>query len=760
MGMRIHWRPKEGWSTLIILLIMLLSVGWSINAAEWSEGLWTLQPVILGGFVVGLILSSFRRLPGSIAHTLSVILGIAWTVFITAWLLPWEYTWPQALNELYTRFVAWLQIARGEGVSRDNLVFVMQLEFLMWLMSYICTWFFIRLRNVWGAVIPSGFALLVNVYYAPPDVADWLLFYTLAALLLIVRSFLFLQEEDWRAKRIGYNPDIGFDFLRDGIIFAILVVAIAWLAPATASPRVYALVDRFEEPWARGQAQFRRLFSSLNYRARPGPAYFSNTLAFTGPVNLGDAPIFDVVTTEGRYWRGMTYDQYTSHGWINTDTNTVLLNPGDPRMSRLPFEAREPVTQTIRILQGGSTQLYAVPQPAQFNMPVRVQYGTPIQEGAAGGVLPLDISSVRSQTSLKPGQVYQAISSISKATERQLREAGTDYPEWVRERYLQLPDTLPSRVRELAQQITAPYDNPYDQVTAIESYLRKLKYNEQIEAPPPGRDGVDYFLFDLRQGYCDYYASALVVMARAVGIPARLAAGYSRGEYVPELEAYRQREYDAHSWPEVFFPGYGWIEFEPTAADPVIQRPSDPRDQQAQVNPIPTPGGLDKEALEKNLEENRFGPPPALPPTMNFVRSASRLALPMMGILVALGVMGLVVWFSWQRGLQGLPVAAGLYARMVRLARYLGVPEIPHQTPYEHASRLSQAVPQGEPDITQIADGYVKEQFSPRGVDTAEVQGLQAAWQRLRRVLVGSFIERTLMRITGQVTGSQPKNEK
>jgi len=145
---------------------------------------------------------------------------------------------------------------------------------------------------------------------------------------------------------------------------------------------------------------------------------------------------------------------------------------------------------------------------------------------------------------------------------------------------------------------------------------------------------------------------------------------------------------------------------------------------------------------------------------MNFVRSASRLALPMMGILVALGVMGLVVWFSWQRGLQGLPVAAGLYARMVRLARYLGVPEIPHQTPYEHASRLSQAVPQGEPDITQIADGYVKEQFSPRGVDTAEVQGLQAAWQRLRRVLVGSFIERTLMRITGQVTGSQPKNEK
>ncbi|NIN97916.1 MAG: transglutaminase, partial [Anaerolineae bacterium] len=89
-----------------------------------------------------------------------------------------------------------------------------------------------------------------------------------------------------------------------------------------------------------------------------------------------------------------------------------------------------------------------------------------------------------------------------------LRSAGTDYPTWVTARYLQLPSTLPNRVRALAEDITKDYDNPYDKVTALEGYLRTIPYNELINAPPPGQDGVDYFLFDNRQGYCDYYASA------------------------------------------------------------------------------------------------------------------------------------------------------------------------------------------------------------------------------------------------------------
>ena len=105
------------------------------------------------------------------------------------------------------------------------------------------------------------------------------------------------------------------------------------------------------------------------------------------------------------------------------------------------------------------------------------------------------------------------------------------------ERYLQLPDTVPFRVRDLAAKITAAYDNPYDKAEAIEAVLRTYEYNQGIAAPPPGADAVDYFLYDVKQGYCDYYASAMVVMLRSVGIPARFAVGYTPGKAVPQQGA-------------------------------------------------------------------------------------------------------------------------------------------------------------------------------------------------------------------------------
>jgi transglutaminase-like putative cysteine protease len=748
--MAIRLRLREGWGTLILLTLLLLCVAWAISAANWTDGLWTLQPAVLGGMIAGLSLAAFRRLPGTLAHLLSLVLGIAWTVFLTAWLLPWEYTWPQALTEIYVRFSTWLAIALGKGTSTDNLVFVMQLEFVMWLMSYSCAWFLSRANNVWGAIIPSGFAVMVNLYYAP-QVDNWLFFYLLCALLLIIRTFISQQQMEWQTAHVGYNPDIGFDFLREGTIFAVLVVFVAWVAPTMTTPSdlQYAF-DRFEEPWSRAQSQFNRLFSALNYRPRPGPAYFSNTLAFSGPVNLGDAPVFDVETTEGRYWRTAVYDQYTGRGWVNTDSTTAVLSPGDPRLGIQPFEARKPITQTITLLQSGGTSVYAEALPTAFSLPIRAQY-SPIP---TDGRFPesLNVSMFHSRSSLKAGQTYQVISAVSDASVEQLRATGADYPGWVKERYLQLPDNLPRRVRELAEQITASFDNPYDKATALESYLRNIKYNEQIDAPPPGRDGVDYFLFDIKQGYCDYYASALVVMARAVGIPARVAAGYARGQYESELGIYRQREYDAHSWPEVFFPQYGWVEFEPTASEPLITRPepaseTNPTDLGERTNPQDQPG-------RENLPEEgpTIGGPGNLPFDLGLTlsRRLPRIWPLLAGLLLAGLAVASVAWFSWQRGLRGLSLVAGLYERMARLAQLIGVRDEPSQTPYEYADTLGQTIPQGQTDIQQIADVYVRERFSGREITAEEGQTLVTTWQRLRRTLVNNLFTRGLSRLTRQ----------
>src|SRR5207237_7528723 len=101
-----------------------------------------------------------------------------------------------------------------------------------------------------------------------------------------------------------------------------------------------------------------------------------------------------------------------------------------------------------------------------------------------------------------------------------------------------------------------------DEAKAIETYLRQnYTYSTHIAQPPPGVDRVEWFLFQGKEGYCEYYASAMVVMLRTLGVPARLATGYAPGDYDPNTQTYTVKESAAHAWPEVYFPSYGWIEF-------------------------------------------------------------------------------------------------------------------------------------------------------------------------------------------------------
>ena len=113
-----------------------------------------------------------------------------------------------------------------------------------------------------------------------------------------------------------------------------------------------------------------------------------------------------------------------------------------------------------------------------------------------------------------------------------LRQSGENYPDWVSQRFLALPAEVPDRVKALAIRLTASGITPYDRAVAIEEYLRTYPIYLDVPYPPPQRDVTDYFLFDLKKGYCDYFATAMVVLARGAGIPARLAIGYATGTYI------------------------------------------------------------------------------------------------------------------------------------------------------------------------------------------------------------------------------------
>src|SRR5690606_29388818 len=149
------------------------------------------------------------------------------------------------------------------------------------------------------------------------------------------------------------------------------------------------------------------------------------------------------------------------------------------------------------------------------------------------------------------------------------------YPEWVSGRYLQLPDTITPETVALAEELAGDLTNPYDKSIAIRDYLRaNIEYNDQIDAPPEGVDPVHHVLFNAPEAYCTYYASAMAVMLRSQGVPARLVSGYALGDYDEPSQSYRVRAVNAHTWVEVFSPSYGWIHSEPAASMPVAERPT------------------------------------------------------------------------------------------------------------------------------------------------------------------------------------------
>jgi hypothetical protein len=299
------------------------------------------------------------------------------------------------------------------------------------------------------------------------------------------------------------------------------------------------------------------------------------------------------------------------------------------------------------------------------------------------GVFPMfgDVEAVYARDGLSSGDSYEVVSLDSRATSEQLRLAGSNVPAHVENRYLQLPDTVTDRTRDLAQSLTAESRNAYDAAKAIESYLRNtIAYTESIPFAPPEVDIVDHVLFEDPRGYCEYYASAFIVMARSAGLPARMAVGFFPTDEREDSE-YLYRELNAHAWPEVYFEGYGWIAFEPTSGRAEINRsPSSsggggsPADREGDDLFGPGEGRLDDgfmDEFDMMMEENMLpdGAGGATGPGTS-ISAGQVLSRVIIGGLMLFVV---AVLFLWLRGMRGLTPSSQFYEKLGRGAGWGGV---------------------------------------------------------------------------------------
>jgi len=283
-------------------------------------------------------------------------------------------------------------------------------------------------------------------------------------------------------------------------------------------------------------------------------------VSIVGALDLTAERRFVIRSEEAGYWRVAAYDRFTGDSWVRTGSASTTREPRPPVRSDRAVEQTVIAQSTVNVL------------PALWK-PVAVE-GIDPAVTEFGGLQPA--------APLSTGDRYAVRSRRASNTPEELRAAGRDYPESV-ERFLQLPASTPGRIESFTSRLTANAENPYDTARVIEVWLQENK-GYSLDVEKPDGSAADTFLFEMEAGYCTYFATAMVTMLRTQGIPARFVVGYTAGEEV-DPGRFVVRGLHSHAWVEAYFPGRGWVQFDPTPAAP---REAAERDALGTAGPITT----------------------------------------------------------------------------------------------------------------------------------------------------------------------------
>ncbi len=839
-------QPAEGWSSVLLLAIMLLATAWTITRTEIDPDGLSMGALALGGLLTGLVLAKSAA-PDLLAHLLAILSGVMASVILAVERMPLATGGRSARAEaLLGLGQKWYATFQAGGRLEDPRLLAIMLGAAVWLIAYTSAWVLFRRGWLTTAVALPTVIALANLGYSPEQGTLPLLVIVLAATLLTARHAAYRRQVEWTRLRLPYPRRTASRFLAAGLVVALLGGVIAWTLPLSA--RDDALEQawaQLSEPLADVSERWNDLLARLSGRTSPdGGSYsaFGESFDLGGNLSLSDDPVMvlepSTAAMQPTYLAGQRYDEYTGRGWTTTvdDTFNAVGENGKQYSSRLSFRSGQGVHLSPEVTTGRSTvegllrvirpkgdlmftvdtylaadrrtnvqvsweQLenvaFPLDNPAQLpldlqKMGVLVSRGTyqagsgvdsPLpaeqalaadiqterdalrqrfvnvswqvnEEGQAvslivSGQLPVydDVESVFSQTGVTADDVYEVTGLASTASPDTLRGAGTDYPAWVTDRYLQLPETVTDRTRALANDLVASQPTVFDAASAVEQYVRStIAYREDIDAPPDGQDVVDYVLFDSQEGYCEYYASAMAVLLRAEGIPTRVVGGYFPAPYDADAGGNLYREKNAHLWVEVFFPGFGWIPFEPTANRDELRYGdfTPPPDAEAEPTPVPTPIPTPEPAVATPVPAEQQAPPPAAPSGPQELLSNPARVAGWVGIALLIALLGgtIAAAVAWFGGFRGLSPVSGMYARALKAGNWLGVPPAASLTPHEFAERVGRVAPSAQGPVRTVSEIYTQELYGNTRPDADQLQRARSAWSELRGIALGGLFRR------------------
>ena len=730
----------EDWLTLIPAILTFGAVAAAVQQADLVDRMPPIPVTTMGGLIVGLLMARSTR-PAALSHLFGLVLG-TFVVLLVVQDYAEGATIVDRLADVRLRLWEWWGVVRSGDVSNDNLPFVLSVHGLAMIASYIAAWSIFRWRNAWLAVVPAGIGILATIAAIDGRPSAAFVVFTVGALLLIARLNLQRRQVDWLRSSTPYPDFISLSAIQLATVLAVGLVVAAWLVPlGKQADAVESVVSRLTQPITSQSDTFTRLFHSVNANKSGNFHKFGTTMPIRGDVSLGNATLASVTpSVDGiRFIRGASYNEYTGNGWRSSDTDIIEVPANElptQSVAGAQFASRQPIALTVSVIDEEPT-LFSVGIPLGSNIDTIATLPE-----AFGG----DIERLKADGGVSAGDQYVVGGTISLATPEELSVSGTAYPEWVLEN-LQLPDDLPPRVVTLAQEIVGDAQTPYEKAVLIEAYLRQFPFDFAVPSAPPGQDTADYFLFDLQRGYFDYFSTSMVVLLRAVDVPSRIAVGYALD---PEEEsvagAVPIRKNDAYSWVEVFFNGYGWIDFNPSPDLPpggvgfggggsLVSPPLDPT-------------GLSDPDLSNLFDEvgELIGPDPSLDNT-GVLGGDDGFSPPWTLIWVLTGIVALLAFaggslrlaWNWQfRGLSGTP---RLWAKAQRLGGWAGVEPRGEETAREWSERLS-AVTEFPDESRTLANAYQESRYGRPDLVRADPEETESAYVTVRGALIAKIFRR------------------
>lgn len=736
-----RFRPAFGWLPLFLLAGALGCVVLAVLEVKWTEQDRLIVPLAFAGFTLAVVLAR-RTSQWYVAWALLGLIGITLVLILITEIRPtdgfrWE-SWSeagayirQALALYSDRVSGWYRAVSGGGSSTDTIVFSTALAVTAFFMAAFLAWSAYRLDRPYLGLTLLGVALGINTYYGRSGVYWVVIFVGLSVTAATYLNYLY-RERDWERASVDYSLEVRTDLLIYAAGVSIGIMALAMVLPAI---NVRAIAEAFQrqKPVVEAGQTLSRAFAGVQ-QPRTDEATIAISAVLPRGFLLDMAPdLLDTTVMRASYnpvvetvlspeaaaalnrthWRSVSFDVYTGRGWLRSPEREELIRARELIPTSTLENAADSQTleirQQVEWLQDNRATRYTMGTPERFSHDVAA-----IWRGLD------DLVGVAARNAA-PWR-YSATSRVPSPSVEVLNQARLeDVPSQVLARYTSLPSGLPARVRRLARDVVdqaalqqagetavdestePPQLTPYQQALALESFLRQYPYSLDVGRPPADTDMVDYFLFDLQEGFCDYYASAMVVMARSIGLPARLAVGFMPQPADEEgIQVIRQR--DAHSWAEIYFAGVGWIEFEPTA-----------------------PLGTGEVAMmSESSAPEEFGtyvPQPVAPIAIPPPDSRSNYTWP---ILVAVLAFLAVGWWLWGKQtlahrrtpsvkLDNIQVA---YNRMLAGAESLGYPPRAGQTPNEFTA------------------GFVGHLAGSKIMSLAELQSITGNIEQLARIFV------------------------